>query len=594
MAALTPAPRLAPLILMMVVASGLALHEVYLARAGAHAVYMDTLRLLWQLSEFQLGRLPLVELWGHSGGPHSGLVFQAVLAANVSWFGLDPLLANRLTGLVMAMVALLLCGGYIKDSRRAGTSPPILRFSLFIAATTVLCFSLSGFEVLTLDLGLGLWLKNLLIFVLFFAHARTLRGDREPTLAWVSSVSAYGVFVVLVCAMGWSYAVVGAIVGVQVLHHGAARTWPTAKQAALPLALVCALVAATLGKRWYFGDGGHQGGSAFELDSLRQWLLSLASTFMNGETSARLGISPALLLALGALLAAGIGVATVVRVLDRRAPLVPVHLMAYASLCALSFVMARGGAGDDAVMASRYHMDLFPGLVGILWVASSPMQAPLKLPAWVMPGAFFGLVGLLAGFQARQASVEWSAAPYRKAALSAMNEALLAGVPNEAAANLLQSPMPDARRAVAVMRQQRLGVFRNAPQQPVAATSCATEWVRREGWHAGEAGGSWSSARAGFEVPACPCRYEVALYIPESFEARTVAITRTGGTAPTNVLALEPGKTVLLSIPAAAAPHRYQLVSSETTIPAREGINDDTRELGVLMGQPQAICDTGR
>lgn len=584
-------PRFA-LLVLVAVASGVALHELYIARTGAHAVYMDTLRLLWQLTEFQQGRIPLVELWGQSGGPHSGLLFQALLAANVHWFDLDPLLANRLTGLVIAMVALLLCGGYIKDGWQAGRPPPMLRSCVFIVATTVLCFSLSGFEVLTLDLGLGLWLKNLLIFVLFFAHARTLRHEGKPTLVAVSALSVYGVFVVVACAMGWSYAVVGAIACVQILHHAATREWPTTRQVALPLALVCALLAVSLVKRWYFGNAG-DAGTAFELDRLRQWLLSLASIFMNGETAMRLGIAPALLLTLGGLLAAGIAMATVVRVLDRHASLVPVHLMAYACLCALSFAMARGGGGDEAVMASRYHMDLFPGLVGILWVASMPVHGPWKMRAWLAPGAFFGFVALLTWFQVRQAWVEWSVAPYRKIALTAVNDALLAGVPNEAAANLLQSPMHDARKAAAIMRQQRLGVFRGSPQHAVAGRGCANRWVAGEGWHGSEPGGTWSSARAQFDVPACHCRYEVTFYIPNTFEARSVTITRAGDAARTALLALEPGKAVVFSLPPASASGRYHLVSSRTTVPAQAGLNEDSRELGVFMGQPQAICDAG-
>ena len=58
----------------LVILLGLVLHAGYLARAGADAVYMDTLRLLWQWSEFRAGNLSLLQLWGQQGSPHSGLL----------------------------------------------------------------------------------------------------------------------------------------------------------------------------------------------------------------------------------------------------------------------------------------------------------------------------------------------------------------------------------------------------------------------------------------------------------------------------------------------------------------------------------------
>ena len=166
----------------LAVGLGLAVHAAYIDRAGANAVYMDTLRLLWQWSEFRDGNLSLLALWGQGGGAHSGLLFQSVLAANVSWFGLDPLLANRSTGGVMAVVALLLLASYAIDLRRSDRNVPVLSQVMVILAVAGLCFSLAGFELMTLDLGLGLWLKNLLIFVLFLAHAETLRRGKVPSL----------------------------------------------------------------------------------------------------------------------------------------------------------------------------------------------------------------------------------------------------------------------------------------------------------------------------------------------------------------------------------------------------------------------------
>ncbi len=583
------ASRLVLSVATLAVGLGLAVHAAYIDRAGANAVYMDTLRLLWQWSEFRDGNLSLLALWGQGGGAHSGLLFQSVLAANVSWFGLDPLLANRSTGVVMAVVALLLLASYAIDLRRSDRNVPVLSQVMVILAVAGLCFSLAGFELMTLDLGLGLWLKNLLIFVLFLAHAETLRRGKVPSLTTSFALAGYGVFVILFCAMGWSYAVIGAIVGVQLLHHLSVRRWPDVRQALLPLALLGGQLAVTLGKRMHFGHAD-EANVTIGADTLRQWLLSLSSTFVNAEAAAKLGLSTHLLMALGGLLAIGFALATVLRLRDRSASLMPLHLIAYASLCALSFVVARGALGDDAVMASRYHMDVLPGFVGLLWVVSMSGRSG-EASRRNSFGAVAVLFLMLAVFQARQASIEWATAPYRKVSFVAINELLQAGVPDQKAADLLQAPIEDARRAVDVMRRDRLAVFRGSPGLSADEGSCSREWRAGEGWYAQEGSGRWSSARAVFELAACACAYRIELFIPEGHAPRTVTVSTTSGDArPTARLELAPGLFTVLRLPEASEARQYRLVSSRTTIPAELGINQDVRALGVYMGPAHADC----
>lgn len=572
---------------------GLVVHATYLARAGADAVYMDTLRLLWQWSEFRQGNLSLLQLWGQQGSPHSGLLFQALLAANAAWFGLDALLANRATGLVIAAVAALLCAAYLSDARRMQVPPSRIVVAVVVLAVTGLCFSLSGFELLTLDLGLGLWVKNLLVFILFLAHAWTLRNDRGPGLA-AAPLSAYGLVVVVLCAMGWSYAMVGAILAVQALHHLAMRRLPAPTQLVLPLVLLSALLAVTIGKRLLFG-GGEESAAALRSDMPRQLLLSLASTFVNAEAAARLALPTALLLLLGVLLAIAFVAATLIRVRDRRASLMPVHLIAYASLCALSFVLARGAEGDQMVMASRYHMDLFPGLIGTVWILSMRSQGLSPSGRRATIALAGSLLLLTAVLQASQFAVEWKTAPYRKAVFQAMKDALRNGVPDQAAADLLQAPLSDARNAVAVMRRERLGVFRGQQAIPTAGGgACSTNWRMDEGWHAPEAGGTWSSAQASFTVPACGCRYRASVLLPEGHVERDVTIDGPAGAGALPARRLLPGHAMEVVIPASVNAQRYVLRVSPTTVPAAAGMNADTRTLGVYMGKPWVECAASR
>ena len=206
-------------------------------------------------------------------------------------------------------------------------------------------------------------------------------------------------------------------------------------------------------------------------------------------------------------------------------------------------------------------------------------------------GAVAVLFLMLAVFQARQASIEWATAPYRKVSFVAINELLQAGVPDQKAADLLQAPIEDARRAVDVMRRDRLAVFRGSPGLSADEGSCSREWRAGEGWYAQEGSGRWSSARAVFELAACACAYRIELFIPEGHAPRTVTVSTTSGDArPTARLELAPGLVTVLRLPEASEARQYRLVSSRTTIPAELGINQDVRALGVYMGPAHADC----
>ena len=79
------------------------LHQVFVSRAHPDALYMDSLRLLHQVREWQQGRMSFVELWG-LGSPHRGFINPLMLMANVRFFSLDVMLANRMTGAVVGML----------------------------------------------------------------------------------------------------------------------------------------------------------------------------------------------------------------------------------------------------------------------------------------------------------------------------------------------------------------------------------------------------------------------------------------------------------------------------------------------------------
>lgn len=586
--------------LILIVLALALVHQLYLTRAQPDAPYMDTLRVLHQLEQWHAGDMSLLELWGQNSS-HRGLINQALLAANVEWFSLDVFLANRLTGLVMLLMALLLVKQASDDLRRipnAGLSNMLLRL-LVPGLIAVLVFSWAGFEVLTLDLGLPLWLKNFFIVAYCSIHARYLAdavAGRVPARWRVILLSLLPMLLLLLVTMGWSYAFAGAVLAVHML--GMWLAWQRQRRLPrgfwqIPAAFAFALALYLLPGQG-IGDGVSLSGS-LELVPHALALLpyALSSAWMGLETAQAHHV-PMWVLQLAGMATILGGVAGLASRL-RRDPfdgsLLPYYLIIYSGLTALSVGIARGEAGPEQVMASRYYMDLMLGLIGAVWISAreyTSLRTSRYRVAVLLTLLWTGSIFVMQGMTYQR---EWRAAPYRAASFVAMNNALIAGVPDEAAARLLQAPLAHARQGVVVMRRRGLGVM-GADRAAAQTVECDIGAIRQaKGWHVREGASIWMSKRASLMIPRCKCPFTTTLYLPADFPPRILEVTDATASGQTARFALRPGTTMTLALGTSAADRLLELRVSAVTVPASDlpgGI--DQRALGALWSAPAYAC----
>lgn len=574
----------------------LLLHLAFLDRAQPDALYMDSLRLLHQLQEWSEGRLSFAEIWG-VGSAHRGFINQLALLGNIRFFSLDVLLANRMTGVVTGLVAFILV--YALNRQFAGTPTTIatrvmrLFLSLLVAG---LCFSWAGFELFTLDLGFPLWTKNLCFVLFFVAHDRYLvhsrNGQRAPGMAVLLAVAGAGI--VMFVGMGWSYAFAGAVFGVHFLaslEDGRRAGLRPVLQRALPVLAVFAALALSLTQ----GGGGGQGGDEDSfgrllgaLSTLLELpLYALGGAWIGVETRGDVGLPLAAVAGMGAIsvLVAAYGLIQRMRRGVFAGSLLPLHLVAYGALTAVSLAAARGAEGPAAVMASRYYMDVVLFAVGTLWLLAEDVEAR---KAWRR--TVFGLfmlygVALSTGLYLTYMR-EWDVAPYRAANFEAMNRALYLGVPDEAAAQLLQSPLAHARQGAEILRKRRLALFAT-----VGNDLCEAGSIRRlEGWNAPEGDTVWMTRQARLLLPSCRCALVAQLYLPADFPERTLHVEDAAGTR--IEAALAPGRDTAVTLPAGEVAREVRLSLSQSTVPARDlAGGTDLRELGVLWRAMAFSCN---
>lgn len=585
----------------VVVAASLALafwllHMAWLDRAHPDALYMDSLRLLHQLQEWRAGRIPFLELWG-AGTAHRGFINQAALLANLHLFSVDVLLANRLTGVATGLVAFTLALAFNRQlaTTDEGTIGLLVRWgvSLLIVA---LCFSLSGFELFTLDLGLPLWTKNLCFVLFFAAHARFMAGDAGPArLGPALLLAMAGGFIVVFIGMGWSYAFAGAVCAVHLLVAlaGVRRgEFGWLRIRALPTLGVLLALAVSLSQGGTGGAGEDEDAFGLLLAALPTMLelavQALGSAWIGAEVLGDRGwpLSVAAWLGVASVLLATVALVARLRRGLRTGSLLPIHLLGYGALTALSLAAARGEGGALAVMASRYYMDLLLFLVGLLWLlAEHAMVTRHRVPACLVLLATGAGLALLLGVTFDR---EWKVAPYRALSFEAMNQALLLGVPGNDEARLLQSPLEHARKGADILRRQGLGPFAG-----LGNPECdAARVVRVAGWHAPEGEVVWMQRTARLQVPPCGCGLEARLHLPDGFPERTLHAGSAAGEAVE--LALVPGTTTTLVLPPAANGEAWDLSVSRATVPATDLPDGrDGRELGVLWSGQSFPCAAG-
>jgi len=467
------------------------LHALYLQRAMPEVPYMDSLRALVLLAGWEQGQVTLAQLWG-LGRAHQGLINPFFIYANVELLHYKVMWANRLTTLAVALAALTIGHEVVSDYRDKARA--ITRGSwrwawvIFLVLIPVQLFSSAGYELFTLDLGLSLWIKNVLIVLYYVLHARFLNlAGAGRHGRWLGlALSLMGPVLILMVTMGWGGAfVLGATLQV-LAGSGWRRRHPGRGRGMLKpvtllwLSLLVYVAISLLGREK--GEFVRAGAAVATGDLLPMVAASLGSSVLPPGLASAWSLSPGWIQALGLALLI-LALCSIAVMAWRRICLrdtVPLALLGYAAGTALAVAVGRAGAGLDAVMASRYYMDLilFPiGLVWLLLVLAGPGAG--RGAAVTMVGALV----LVLGLQVQVYRNEWHTAPYRAQLFQSMKQALLVGVPDPEAAALLQAPFKYARAASALMQKEGLGPFHGlAPQR---CEVDAVEFLR--GWFAEEA-----------------------------------------------------------------------------------------------------------
>lgn len=567
-------------------------HQMYVSIVHPDVLYMDSLRHLFKIDRWEYGHLQIFDVWNDSP-VHKGLIMQAFLLANVELFDLDALLANRLTGAAILLCCLFTLRIFWKDNKNLPfqSITASLVTCAFAAITPAIYYGLAGFEVMTLDMGLPLWTKNLM-FLIFFALSSNFLRNKSNNYFSCAVLCVFSAAIIFFAGMGWSYPFALSVAGLQLLYQWSEfsqkRVFISIKSVPAIFVLFCTFLYTMIGNS--SGQGATNAhATGFSADILLLPFYSLGSSTIGVEVASTQhgAIHCAMLVGILIVILATHGIYARARRGLTTGSLVPIYMIGYGFSMALATALARGSIGAEGVMASRYYMDVILTLIGTLWLLAEAVIRGNDSKR-INTISYGILVACCITGHVDTTLHEWRIAPFRRAAFAELRDITRRGVIGENEARLLQSPQDYAQKAVSIMHRRRLSVFGELP----TGEKCAKGTEFGKSWHAKESNGMWMGKRASIMIAPCDCPFRTTAYLPTTFASRDLLITESPANS-TNLIRITSGKTVSIVIPASTTSTFVEFEVSKTTLPARDIPGQaDQRELGVFFGLPNYDCVT--
>jgi hypothetical protein len=426
---------------------------LYMARLHPLVAFMDSLRFLTYYAASEEGRQSIFATWAQ--GDHHGYFPQVFVYLNAKLLGYRVYGFTLLSGVVIAATALLLCGRQYATLPAENKREHAIRAGLAVV-TFAGMFSLSNWELYSLDIGVTAFAKNLIFVLYWLGIEHAIRNDSQRlTICLILS----GPLIVLTIAFGWCYPFVLATVPCMYLAFGFGRI-----QNRVAASLLIALALYILGGRLFHSDlpEYRAGETGTLLNAVIAFCYALGSAFVSADAllALRIPTSTYVYLASGMLLLSCAILVTKVR--WRTRSLFPCILIVYGLLDALAISWARGQFGPELASASRYYLDLSMIPISLIWLALASEirkdgNASQNVAGLSLAGVI--VIAFLAG-QVISSRIEWKTAPYRHEAFIQMKTILRDGVQTTGDATLLQQPFDVAKRAVEIQRKYHLGPFR--------------------------------------------------------------------------------------------------------------------------------------
>ncbi|WP_189688150.1 hypothetical protein [Pseudorhodoferax aquiterrae] len=439
----------------------LAIYTIYILVIRADVAYMDSLRFITYYPSIQENWLNAFAFWNQ--GQHTGLILQLTTWVNIAWFRLDPLIPSFLSGVVLLLISLLLCKSLPLAKNKTEKA-------LRCAASLVFCamaFHPASFELFTLDIGFGELARSLIF--LCIASACFSDPTKEKSIAQTIIISAMILFAVFLFAYGRAYIFAAAVI----ITISALRKSSTNKKfyRAVFFTTIATIVAFIGAGRFTTTASGMAGSQSIltQIQNVSLAPIAAVGGIIGVEAYGRLNLPKLSSFFIGSLwlCMAALSTFRFIRSGQHKVNGLPVYLMAYGTISTIAFSFARGDKGPEAVMASRYYIDLSCISIAIIWMNMQLSFNEPKDTKKFRAATACALCLCTLGFFITTV-FETKAMPYRAAYFNQLRAAVLSplDLTTEQSRALQATSLQVAQQAKEIQRTLNIGPYsRQAPTQ---------------------------------------------------------------------------------------------------------------------------------
>ncbi|MBU2751106.1 MULTISPECIES: hypothetical protein [Acidithiobacillus] len=400
---------------------GLFFYICYIMRSLPIVPYMDTLKfiqdygILWEKNPFLLFRS-----WPY--GQQSGLIDPAFTYINIKLFSLNSLLASISTGFVIFIIYILLAYNIVLPT----TSKPInISFFLLILIIAISCFSLNGWQLYDLDLGMPEYFRNLTYLAIAIFANRKLIAKKIEYLNIIFYL--FGLTIsILFFGMGEVYSFSFSLFLSLLFAYSVHNTKKDKFSLRFKYNQITIFISPLFFLTLYFFISRYFSNGIFSTTgfSFKYFLYlprSIATTTLSAEAINSMHINLIYVLIIGYFLLISylFCLIYILYCSDFRKYFLPFFMSTFGLLTALSIVIARGPYGPQFVMVSRYYVSyffFFVGLILMLYIIGQETNSIQNFTLHAKKISRLLLYILFSIFfisQLISTNTEWHIAPYR-------------------------------------------------------------------------------------------------------------------------------------------------------------------------------------
>lgn len=441
----------------------------YMSRLGPEVIFMDSLSFLKSYDLIEQGQLSIWDVWSNIKGPHKGFFSLIFEYSNAKYFSLNTNLATKLIMLPIFFSALMIELEKNSTFSKGNSIDPPLFFYFFSLIIFMCAFSLSSWELYSLDIGFCLFFKTFIFLLFWKILSSCIKNSYTVNSKPYYFIKVFIIFfapaIVFIFAEGWSYAFIISTILALFLSDS------DSKFLNFKFFIILSLLLSLFVYSYLTYDYSLKNPFSDEIkpsfsNAFYGLFYGVASIFIGIESLNAMQIPLIFILFFGLFF---IAICLFLLFLDLKRDLDLTFfirvLLLYGLLDLISIAYSRGRYGPAYTGASRYFLDFSLVFIGMYWALlvsiSSKARLCYRIKFFLKSTTLFFSLSFFMGWSITTYH-EWNKAPYRHVVFLEMRKITLQNSPiTIEQAALLQRSIEDAQKGVLIQRKYKLGPYSN-------------------------------------------------------------------------------------------------------------------------------------